>query len=171
MTRPAAEQLESLLARVMRLLSMHDDVAHDDHSGIALTNAETALILELMDAGETTQRQLAERLGVDKSRVSRVCAALERKRLLGRERDESNRRNLIVNLTPSGAAAGRRLHKFWRRRHERMLTAMTPQERHALLLGLNALARELAAMHGISPASVGASAAATASSGRATPRR
>jgi hypothetical protein len=49
--------------------------------------------------------------------------------------------------TVSSASASRRLREGWRERHEQMLTAMTPDERHALLTGLAALARELAALH------------------------
>jgi hypothetical protein len=36
----------------------------------------------------------------------------------------------------------------WHERHERMLAAMTQHKRRAPLLGLGALARELAAFHG-----------------------
>jgi DNA-binding MarR family transcriptional regulator len=94
-----------------------------------------------------TQQHLADRVRVDKSRVSRLCAALERKHLLARHRDERNRRNLRVRLTASGVAAATLLRQTWRERHARMLAAMTPDERRALLLGLGALARELAAFH------------------------
>lgn len=164
-----ADRVETLLATVMHRLSLHDDEStrHD----VAVTTAEATLMVELLSLDEATQQELAARLGVDKSRISRLCASLERKRFLGRQRDESNRRNLLVKLTPSGAAVARRLRKLWRLRHERMLAGMTAQERRALLVGLSALARELAALHGISPASEEVNAAATASGVRATPRR
>jgi len=105
------------------------------------------LLVELLASGEATQQQVADRLSLDKSRVSRLCSALERKDLLARQRDESNRRNLRVRLTASGASAATRLGQTWHERHEQMLAAMTPDERRALLLGLSALARELAAFH------------------------
>jgi DNA-binding MarR family transcriptional regulator len=142
-----AELLEALLTKVMRLQAIHGDAPVGDLAGTALSVAEGVLLVELLATDEVTQQQVADRLGVDKSRVSRLCSALERKRLLARQRDQSNRRNLHVRLTASGSAAATRLRQAWRERHERMLAAMTAEERHALLLGLGALARELAAFH------------------------
>lgn len=142
-----AELLETLLTKVMRLVAVHGDAPVGDHAGVALSMAESVLLVELFATGEVTQQQVADRLSLDKSRVSRLCSALERKHLLVRQRDESNRRNLRVRITASGAAAAAQLRQTWRKRHERLLAAMTPDERRALLLGLGALARELAAVH------------------------
>lgn len=142
-----AEVLETLLARVMRLVSVHLEAPVSDLAGTALSAAEGSLLLELLVHGEVTQQQIADRLMVDKSRVSRLCTALERKDLLARERDASNRRNLRLHVTESGQKAATQLRQAWRAYHERMLAAMTPRERRALLVGLAAFARELGALH------------------------
>jgi DNA-binding MarR family transcriptional regulator len=142
-----AERLEALLGKVMRLVAMHGDAPVEDGTGVAVTVTEGVLLVELLAASELTQQQLAHQLDLDKSRVSRLCSALERKRLVTRQRDEHNRRNLRVKITDSGAAAATRLRQGWRERHEQMLAAMTPREQRALLLGLSALARELTAFH------------------------
>jgi DNA-binding MarR family transcriptional regulator len=142
-----AEVLESLLASVMRLVSVHLSEPVGDVAGTALSAAEGSLLVELLAAGKVTQQQIADRLSIDKSRVSRLCTALERKHLLSRERDESNRRNLNVRVTESGQEAASRLRQAWRAYHELMLAAMTPSERQALLVGLTAFARELTAIH------------------------
>ncbi len=144
-----AELLETLLTKVLRLAAVHGtgDAPVDDLAGPALSVAEGVLLVEVLATGEATQQQLADQLRLDKSRVSRLCSMLERKHLLARQRDARNRRNLRVRITPSGAAAATRLRQSWHERHERVLAAMTPDERRALLLGLGALARELAAFH------------------------
>jgi DNA-binding MarR family transcriptional regulator len=142
-----AEMLETLLARVMRLVSVHLEAPVSDVAGTTLSAAEGSLLVELRTAGEITQQQMADRLSVDKSRVSRLCAALERRDLLARERDVRDRRNLRLCLTESGQKAATQLRQAWRDYHDRMLTAMTAGERHALLVGLTAFARELAAAH------------------------
>lgn len=144
---PDAELLEDLLSKVMHLHALHGEAPAGELAGTALSTAEGVLLAELLATGEVTQQQLADRLRVDKSRVSRLCAALERKQLLARDRDARNRRNLRVRLTASGAAAATRLRRAWRERHARMLAGMTPDERRALLRGLGALTRELAALH------------------------
>lgn len=138
--------LEAMLARVMRLVATQGDQATDG-AGTAMTMTEGIVLVELLGAGEVTQQQLSGQLRLDKSRVSRLCSALERKQLVTRHRDEQNRRHLLVHITKSGAAAATRLRQTWRERHERMLGAMTADERHALLLGLRALARELDGFH------------------------
>ena len=50
-------------------------------------------------------------------------------------------------LTESGAKAAARLRQARRTYHDRMLAAMTASERRALLVGLTAFARGLAAAH------------------------
>jgi DNA-binding MarR family transcriptional regulator len=142
-----AEVLESLLANVMRQVTMQLDAPVSGLAGTPLSSAEGSLLVELLAAGEATQQQIASRLQVDKSRVSRLCTALERKGLLARERDQSNRRNLRVQVTEPGEKAATRLRQAWRAQHEQMLAAMTPRERRALLVGLAAFARQLSALH------------------------
>jgi DNA-binding MarR family transcriptional regulator len=146
-----AELLETLLGRIMRLVSVHLDAPVSDIAGTALSAAEGSLLVELRTAGEVTQQQMADRLSIDKSRVSRLCAALERRNLLARERDASDRRNLRLCLTESGETAAARLRAAWRAYHERMLGAMTAGERRALLIGLTAFQREVAAAHAQRP--------------------
>ena len=164
-----AELLETLLARVMRLVSVHLDAPVSDLAGTALSAAEGSLLVELRAAGGITQQQLADRLSIDKSRVSRLCAALERKDLLARERDPSDRRNLRLCLTESGEKAAARLRQAWHAYHDRMLAAMTPSERRALLVGLTAFARELASAHADQLGHHGAADTDRASPGAAQP--
>jgi DNA-binding MarR family transcriptional regulator len=142
-----AELLNTLLTTVMRLVAVHADDSLGGHAGVSLPMAEGVVLVELLGTGEVTQQYMADRLHVHKSRVSRLCSGLERKRLLTRERDESNRRNLRLRLTPSGLATATRLKQNLHAQHEQILAAMTPDERRALLLGLGAFGRELAALH------------------------
>jgi DNA-binding MarR family transcriptional regulator len=142
-----AEVLDTLLARVMRLVAIHADSPAGGLARTPLSMAEGVLLVDLLDSSGVTQQQLADRLSLDKSRVSRLCSALESKRLVARQRDDANRRNLLVRITPTGAAAATQLREIWHRRHERVLSAMTSDERHGLLVGLRALARELTASH------------------------
>jgi DNA-binding MarR family transcriptional regulator len=78
-----------------------------------------AFVLHQLDTGTPlSQRDLAERLRLEKSSVSRLVSALEREGLLVRERDPDNHRQ----------------YECW-------VEAMTPGERAALLEGLPALIR------------------------------
>jgi DNA-binding MarR family transcriptional regulator len=62
---------------------------------------------ELDTGAPLSQNELARRLRLEKSSVSRLAAELERKGLLVRERDPDNRRLYRLRLTDAGRAAHR----------------------------------------------------------------
>jgi DNA-binding MarR family transcriptional regulator len=88
-----------------------------------------------------SQRDLAERLRLEKSSVSRLAAELERKGLLIRERDPDDQRHYRLRLTDHGRAVHRRMATTFHQQYECWVTAMTHSERAALLKGLPALVR------------------------------
>ena len=113
-------------------------------SGGSVSVSELFALHELdAGGGGLSQQELAERLRLEKSTVSRLVAGLEVRGLLVRERDPANRRFVRLSLTP----AGQRLHvDLARAMHERqgaVLAAMTPSERAALHTGLVGLLRVL----------------------------
>jgi DNA-binding MarR family transcriptional regulator len=139
------DRLEGLLAHVVRMISLQ-------HSwtigGITISMSECTVVLELLMAGELSQQDLAARLRLDKSRISRVAAQLEARGWLVRERDPDNRRLYRVRLTDHGKHAGMHLHASMHQRHAELLGALTPAERDALRIGLAGLIR-VAHEHGI----------------------
>ncbi|GII24686.1 hypothetical protein Pme01_42830 [Planosporangium mesophilum] len=88
-----------------------------------------------------SQRELAERLRLDKSSVSRLAAEMERKGLLVRERDPNNQRQYRLRLTDKGRAIHVQMRTTFHKQYECWVTAMTQHERAALLEGLPALVR------------------------------
>ncbi len=88
-----------------------------------------------------SQRELGERLRLEKSSVSRMAAEMERKGLLVRERDPVNRRIYRLRLTDRGRAMHREMGAAFHDSYVRWVDAMTPAEREALLIGLAAFVR------------------------------
>jgi DNA-binding MarR family transcriptional regulator len=88
-----------------------------------------------------SQRDLAERLRLEKSTVSRLAADLERKGLLVRERDPDNRRFWRLRLTAEGRALHVRMATAIHDQYVCWISSMTHTERDALLTGLPALLR------------------------------
>ena len=88
-----------------------------------------------------SQRELAERLGLEKSSVSRLVADLETDGLLKRERDPANRRLYRLEITEAGRRLHRQIAGVLHQRYDRWATEMTPAERNGLALGLPALLR------------------------------
>ena len=119
------------LVRVAGLL--HPDQTVPGH---ALPLSQAFALHELDTDVALSQRDLAERLRLEKSTVSRLVADLESHGLLTRERDPDNRRVYRLRITDEG-----------RRAHVRMTAALTGPERAALLIGLPALIRVIRQAH------------------------
>jgi len=101
-----------------------------------------AFALHELDTGTPlSQRDLAERLHLEKSSVSRLAAELERKGLLIRERDPDNHRQYRLRLTDQGHATHARIAATFHKQYQTWVTEMTASERAALLTGIPALVR------------------------------
>jgi DNA-binding MarR family transcriptional regulator len=125
------------LVRAGGLLEPHD------HSGLHLSLSEVFALAELADAGTLSQQDLADRLGLEKSTVSRLATSLERREWLSRERDPANRRVYRLRLTTRGRQVAKRVGGHFRAYHATLLQALTPAEQAGLQLGLAGLIRAL----------------------------
>ncbi|HEV2778443.1 MAG TPA: MarR family transcriptional regulator [Actinophytocola sp.] len=134
------------LVRAGGLLESHE------HGGVRLSLSELFALAELADAGPLSQQELADRLGLEKSTVSRLAAALERREWLSRERDATNRRYYRLRLTPRGRGIARRIAQHFHTYHAELFETMTPAEQDGLKLGLAGLIRALeTTRHSIRP--------------------
>ncbi|MGH3320235.1 MAG: MarR family winged helix-turn-helix transcriptional regulator [Streptosporangiaceae bacterium] len=138
---PASDRLHDLLMDLVRLASvLHPDQTTPRHS----TPPTQAFALHELDTdAPLAQRDLARRLRLEKSTVSRLVAEMEHEGLLVRDRDPGNRRYYRLRLTDHGRAAHARMTAEFHGRYVRLLSGMTATEREALLTGLPALVRVL----------------------------
>jgi DNA-binding MarR family transcriptional regulator len=111
--------------------------------GEPVSLSEAFALAELAGDAPLSQRDLAERLGLEKSTVSRLVAGLERSGQVSRERDPVNRRFYRITLTGKGRSTAERLVAGMRQRHAQILGAMTEAEREALTVGVAALLRSM----------------------------
>jgi DNA-binding MarR family transcriptional regulator len=134
-----AARLHELLMDVVRAAGLlQPDQAAAGHP----VSLSQAFALHELDTGTPlSQRELAERLRLEKSSVSRLAAEMERKGLLVRERDPDDHRQYRLRLTDQGRAIHARMATTLHQRYECWVAAMTPSERAALLEGLPALVR------------------------------
>jgi DNA-binding MarR family transcriptional regulator len=134
-----AARLHELLMDVVRaagLLQPDQTVA-----GHPVSLSQAFALHELDTDPPLSQRDLAERLRLEKSSVSRLAAELERKGLLVRERDPGNQRQYRLRLTDQGRAVHVQMRTTFHHRYECWVAAMTTRERAALIEGLPALVR------------------------------
>ena len=118
-----------------------------EHAGVRLSVSETFALGELVEAGALSQQELAARLGLEKSTVSRLAAGMQERGWLSRERDADDRRLYRLTLTAHGRDVAARVGADLSEHHGRLLARLSPDERRALGVGLGALVRELEAGH------------------------
>jgi DNA-binding MarR family transcriptional regulator len=128
------------LVRAAGLLQLDQTVP-----GQPISVSQTFALHELDTGVPLSQRDLAARLRLDKSTVSRMAADLERRGLVVRERDPANRRLYRLRLTDEGRAMHRHMADAFNAQYVRWVAMLTPAERDALLCGLPGLVRAMRA--------------------------
>jgi DNA-binding MarR family transcriptional regulator len=124
------------LVRVIGLVELEQAVA-----GQPVSLSQAFALHELDTDVPLSQRELSERLHLEKSSVSRMAAEMERNGLLVRDRDPGNRRLYRLRLTERGRALHREIGAAFHQRYVGWVSAMTAAELDALLAGLAALVR------------------------------
>lgn len=141
MTSTAARRLHDLFMELIRttgLLQVDQTIP-----GHPISVSQAFALHELDTDVPLSQRDLAERLRLEKSSVSRMVADMEHKGLVARERDPRNRRLYRLRLTEEGRALHRGMVSAFDKQFERWVAVMSRTERDALLHGLPALLRAM----------------------------
>ncbi len=76
-----------------------------------VTLAQCVVLLEIDENGRLTMGQLAARLRLDNSTLSRTIEGLVGKGVVERQREERDRRIIYIQLTSEGKAACRDIHR------------------------------------------------------------
>ena len=108
--------------------------------GVSLSRCVT--LETLLREGPLPVRELASRLGLDDSTVSRSVDGLVREGLVRRARDERrDRRRVFVALTPGGRALARKLERCADAYSDRILEQIPLEHREDVLYGLGVLVK------------------------------
>lgn len=108
---------------------------------------EWRIILVLSGEAPLEISQIADRVAMDRGGCSRSIAALEERGFLERVRHEADRRRSPVRLTAAGRRLGGKLAAFARACSDELLSALAPDERAAMVDGLNRLRLKAIEMH------------------------
>jgi len=114
-----------------------------EHGGVHVSMSEVFALGELSEAGALSQQDLAWRLGLEKSTVSRLATGMEARGWLSRHREPTNRNYYRLRLTPEGQDVARRVSRDLSDHHDHLLDLLTPRERQALTTGLTGLIRAM----------------------------
>lgn len=101
-----AERLRALFGDLIRLLN---DLDRQESACCGVTVAQCLTLTTLRSLDETTPQQLGQTLGLAPSTVTRAVAPLHDRGWVARRRDPADRRQVLLTLTPLGAALAERL--------------------------------------------------------------
>ena len=139
MDRGDAEHLHALFMDLVRVAG----VIRPDQEipGFPISMSQAFAVHELDTDVPLSQRELADRLRLEKSTVSRMIADLERLGLVERERDPASRRTKRLRLTREGRALHVRIAANYGEQFRHWAAGLSDAESAALLVGLPALIR------------------------------
>lgn len=133
---PAVRHAARQLVRELQLLDGR-------HCIEGFTFSECHLLTELQAMGEATATELAERLVLEKSTMSRLCNGLLRRGYLLAEKDAGDARRRLLRLTPKGLEGVQRVHRYSLRQVDSALSHVPEGGRQALADGIDQYARGL----------------------------
>jgi DNA-binding MarR family transcriptional regulator len=136
---PSEQRLHELFMELARVVTAWHLDPSEVGSDLSLSQG---LALHAVDTQPPpSQQDLADRLRLEKSSVSRLVADLERRGLVTRQRDEENRRFYRLRLTDLGRTTHTRLAAAFHREYDAIGAQLTPAEREALVVGISAFLR------------------------------
>ena len=108
-----------------------------------VTMPQCHAILEIGKAGELNLKDLAARLGLDKSTLSRTVESLVHDGLADRTPSKEDRRVTVIRLNENGRAALSRINSTWNRICRNMFRSIPAEKREQLIESVSILAEFL----------------------------
>lgn len=109
------------------------DLSHIMRSLYEGKGSQKNILIMLRKAGDITQRELTERLGIQPGSVSEVIAKLEDAGNILRTPSETDRRTMNIELTPKGMMSASEAAEQRNRRHVEMFSCLSGDEKETLL--------------------------------------
>lgn len=134
-----AERVRESFVGVVRALGLIRPDTTPCGQPMSLTEAHA--LSELRDRGAVSQQVLADRLRLQKSTVSRLVDGLVRSGTAERVPNPSDRRSVLIALTPVGHRKAERLHVAQTDLFDRLLADSPVEDRQQLVEALEKLAK------------------------------
>lgn len=130
--------LPYLLNRAAEASSLEFQQEYKSRYGMLRT--EWRVMFHLGIYGRMTAREIGEKAGIHKTKISRAVAKLAQRRYITRERDENDRRSEFLALTKEGARVYSDLSKAAQKVDEKLVATFSDEECAVLRGALEKLA-------------------------------
>jgi DNA-binding MarR family transcriptional regulator len=137
----SASDLANAMVALVRAFGLHRP--NETPCGAPVPVAEAHAIMDLAAAGPMNHGQLAVRLRLEKSTVSRLVRQLEKRNWIERTSAKHDRRVVQIRLTAAGKRAAKRLAAARHSKFDDLLAAIPKQKRHFILEAMSDLVAAL----------------------------
>jgi len=111
-----------------------------------LPDAELRCLLLFDDERYLTAKNIAHKMNVVKSRVSKIIDGLKKKNLIQHIADPEDSRVKLLSMTPVGQKKLNEIKGFMEEVHSQVLSQMAPDQRQAMLTNLDILKASMEAV-------------------------
>ncbi|MFC8381048.1 MarR family winged helix-turn-helix transcriptional regulator [Nocardia sp. NPDC057272] len=134
-----------VVGQVKRISALLDRAVEDIYAEAHITTAEVGLLVPLRYADPPlTAIRLAEHLGMSRAGVGKTLTKLERRGLITRTQNPTDRRSTLIRLTPAGIGLIDEVFPRELEAHAQLLADLD-RDRAAILQSLDRFARSLEA--------------------------
>lgn len=106
------------LVRVFQLFERDQIKVH------GFTSSQCYSLIEILKAGSLTMNDLSDKMNLDSSTMTRVIDKMVRDELIKRERDEADRRIVLVSLTDKGKEAAEILNSSVNEYYKKIISSI-----------------------------------------------
>lgn len=139
------QALQEQLIAFIRAFGLHRP--EQTPCGEPVSVAEAHALMELNRGEVLTQNALAQRLGLEKSTVSRLVGILERREWITRRRSPHDARAMELHLTDAGQRASAQLAQARQAKFARLIAALPEAQRPHVIEALSLLVEALHESH------------------------
>lgn len=132
-----------LLDRLLQIADLFQKDMARAFEGTGLTTSRVHLLWVLQHAGPSTQQALATLCAVSPRNITGLVDGLERSGHVRRTPHPTDRRAVLVELTPSAVTTMTRMQQEHVELDEALISAIAPEDRDAVQRGIAALADHL----------------------------
>ena len=141
MSPTSSQDLAAGVVALVRSFGLHRP--EETPCGEPIPVAEAHALMDLAKHGPMNHGDLAVRLKLKKSTVSRLVRQLERRRWITRANSSQDNRIILIRLTRKGNAAAKRLAHARRTKFDKLLAAIPKQQRGDVIATLKNLTKAL----------------------------
>ncbi|MDF2590969.1 MAG: MarR family transcriptional regulator [Clostridia bacterium] len=115
------DEVGEMVQKLVRIFQLFE---RDQIKVHGFTSSQCYSLIEILKSGSLTMNELSDRMNLDTSTMTRVIDKLVRDELIKRERDEADRRIVLVTLTEKGLEEASKLNQSVNEYYKKIISSI-----------------------------------------------